>query len=291
LDFSGTTLLNIAAIEGRGGNDTLIGSVGADTLVGGKGNDRLQGGMGDDLFLYNDGDGYDRVSGGDGTDTLQGGAADDAIGLVRFSGSDTVEVIDGGAGYNVIRNNDYSNTLDFSGTTLLNIAAIEGRGGNDTLIGSVGDDVLDGGAGNDRLVGAAGSDTYRFGRGYGRDTIDDCDAQHAQSEVYGETEDRVLFGADIVADQLWFSRTGDDLLVDVIGTGDRLAVAQWYAGATNRVDRFTTADGAYLLDSQVEQLVSAMAAFAPPAMGETALPPVLQDELQPVIAAAWQSVA
>ncbi len=79
--------------------------------------------------------------------------------------------------------------------------------------------------------------------------------------------------------------------MDVIGTGDGLTVAGWYRGETWRVERFATADGRYLLDDQVAQLVDAMAAFAPPAMGETTLPPSLEEELQPVITVSWQSAA
>jgi hypothetical protein len=43
-----------------------------------------------------------------------------------------------------------------------------------------------------------------------------------------------------------------------------------------------------LLGSQVENLVQAMAAFAPPAVGQTTLPQNYRDQLAPVIAANWQ---
>ena len=49
-----------------------------------------------------------------------------------------------------------------------------------------------------------------------------------------------------------------------------------------------TPDGKLLLDSQVENLVQAMAAFAPPAAGQTILPPAYQETLATVIAANWQ---
>lgn len=42
-----------------------------------------------------------------------------------------------------------------------------------------------------------------------------------------------------------------------------------------------------LLDSQVQGLVDAMAAFAPPAPGQTTLPANYQASLQPLIAANW----
>jgi hypothetical protein len=43
-----------------------------------------------------------------------------------------------------------------------------------------------------------------------------------------------------------------------------------------------------LLDSKVDTLVQAMAAFAPPAAGQTTLPPAYQTALASVIAANWQ---
>jgi len=95
----------------------------------------------------------------------------------------------------------------------------------------------------------------------------------------------------ISTEQLWFSRNGDNLNVSVIGTADQLVVSNWYGDDAYQVDRFEVADGAYLLDTQVDQLVSAMAAFNPPALGELTLSPDLQTGLQPVIAAAWQNVA
>jgi hypothetical protein len=43
-----------------------------------------------------------------------------------------------------------------------------------------------------------------------------------------------------------------------------------------------------LIDSNVENLVNAMASFAPPAAGQTTLPTDYQTSLAPVLAANWQ---
>jgi len=74
--------------------------------------------------------------------------------------------------------------------------------------------------------------------------------------------------------------------VTVTGTAT-LTVQNWYVGSEHRVEQFRTADGKQLLDSQVEQLVQAMAVFAPPEAGQTALPTPCRDSLAPVIAANW----
>jgi hypothetical protein len=66
-------------------------------------------------------------------------------------------------------------------------------------------------------------------------------------------------------------------------------IKDWYLGTAYHVEQFKTTDGALtLLDSQVENLVNAMASFAPPAAGETSLPPAYQTSLSMVIAANWQ---
>jgi hypothetical protein len=56
------------------------------------------------------------------------------------------------------------------------------------------------------------------------------------------------------------------------------------------VEQFITraSDGKTLLDSQVQNLVSAMAGFAPPAAGQTTLTAAYQTSLAPVFAANWQ---
>lgn len=38
-------------IDGRGGDDILVGSIGADTLIGGSGEDLLMGGLGSDTYF------------------------------------------------------------------------------------------------------------------------------------------------------------------------------------------------------------------------------------------------
>ena len=60
-------------------------------------------------------------------------------------------------------------------------------------------------------------------------------------------------------------------------------------GNQYHVEQFKTSDGRTLLDSKGQDLVSAMAAFAPPALGQTTLPSSYQTTLLPIIAADWGS--
>jgi len=157
---------------------------------------------------------------------------------------------------------------------------LDGGAGNDTLHGEAGSDRLDGGAGNDALNGGTGNDTYVFGRGSGADLVTENDATAGNTDV-------ASFGTGISSEQLWFAKSGNDLQVSIIGTTDTLTVSNWYLGSQYHVEQFKTADGKLLLDSQVQNLVNAMAAFAPPAAGQSNLGGSTASALAPVLAANW----
>ena len=94
LDFSGTRLEDIAAIDGGSGNDTITGSAGDDVIIGGRGNDNLFGGAGDDSFRVGAGDGYDRFDGGDGEDRIVADGDGVTIGFDRdFDAGDSVWLV------------------------------------------------------------------------------------------------------------------------------------------------------------------------------------------------------
>jgi Ca2+-binding RTX toxin-like protein len=245
--FADGTVWNIDAVK------TLVqqGTDGNDTLYGYAVADTLSGGQGNDT-----------LSGYGGNDVLDGEAGDDSL-----QGGDGNDTLLGGTG------ND--NLQGGNGDDLL-----QGGEGNDYLYGGAGNDVLEGGAGNDYLSGDAGSDIYRFERGSGQDTVYDYDT------TAGNT-DAASFGTDIAADQLWFRRVGSNLEVSVIGSADKFSVSNWYSGSAYHVEQFKTSDGKTLLDSQVQNLVDAMAAFSPPAAGQTTLPASYQSSLNTVIAANW----
>ena len=96
------------------------------------------------------------------------------------------------------------------------------------------------------------------------------------------------FDAGIATDQLWFTKVGNNLDVSIIGTSDKFTLSNWYLGSQYHVEQFKTSDGKTLLDSQVQNLVNAMAAFSPPAAGQTTLASNYATTLNPVIAANWQ---
>lgn len=158
---------------------------------------------------------------------------------------------------------------------------LDGGAGNDELYGGDGGDVLDGGEGNDYLDGGMGNDTYQFGLGSGLDRVSDYDYQSGNNDV-------LSVGRGVEANQIWLRRVDNDLEISIIGTGDKTTISNWYYGSSYHIEEFKTSDGKTLLDSQVDALVSAMAAFAPPKAGETTLPADYQNTLNAVIAANWK---
>jgi len=246
--FADGTSWDLATIKSK----VVVPTEGNDSLIGYAGNDTLSGLAGDDIIYGRAGD--DTIDGGAGADTLYGEDGNDTL----FGGAQD-DTLNGGYGADLLQGGD----------------------GNDTLNGEAGNDTLDGGAGNDTLNGGAGNDTYLFGRGSGRDTVYDYDTTSGNIDI-------ARFGVNVSADQLWFSRSGSDLSIDIIGTDNRLTISNWYASSSYRIEQFKTADGKTLLDSRVQSLVDAMAAFSPPAAGQTTLPNTHQSGLNSVIAANWQ---
>jgi Ca2+-binding RTX toxin-like protein len=263
------TLTGHAAINGIGNalDNVLTGNYGNNALTGGAGNDTLNGGGSADTMV-----------GGLGNDTYVVDIIYDVITEAASEGIDTVQ-------------SAVSWTLgaNLENLTLTGSAALNGTGNtlNNVLTGNAGANVLTGGAGNDTYIGGLGSDTlsdtsttsndiYAWGRAQGADTVTDA----------GGT-DRLDILAGVTEDQVWLRQIGSNLELSVIGTTDRLTINGWYTSPSNQIESFRLSDGQALLASQVQQLVNAMATFAPPAAGQTTLPTNYATTLTPVIAPSW----
>lgn len=254
-------------LDGGAGNDLLEGGIGNDTLSGGIGNDILRGGDGDDIL--DGGAGADTLSGGAGVDTLTyasatagivlnlatgthgGAAAGDVLedAFERVIGSAFDDVITGGAGDDYIEGGAGNDKL-------------YGGAGNDTLYGGDGDDLLDaqagndilyGGAGNDILIGGDDSDVYLIDRNSGADEIRNYDSSGDDIDVIGYR--------DISRNDLWFSRTGDDLVISVIGTSVVTTIKGWYT-TTNANDRANYKIDFFLAGEHASSTINAEALVA-----------------------------
>ncbi|MDO9179983.1 MAG: calcium-binding protein, partial [Agitococcus sp.] len=265
LDGTGNELDN--TLMGNNANNHLIGGAGNDTLQGKGGADILDGGIGDDLYYVD--------NAGDVVTELVAEGTDKVSSSISYMLTANVEQLfltgiaslagTGNEMNNVIYGNDGNNSLF-------------GSEGNDSLNGGSGNDVLDGGLGSDTLVGGAGNDTYKLGLSSNRDLVKNLDAVG---------NDKLLFDAGISADQVWLRQLGNDLEVSIIGTANSVKLQNWYTDSVNQVDSLELADGKVLLATEVQTLVDAMAAFAPPALSQTSLTTTQHNALDGVIAASW----
>jgi len=226
----GITILTGSNVTGTNGDDIIIGTTGNDTLLGMDGNDILYGntgmdsilgGAGDDIIsilgnpssarYLDGGSGYDVLiaeldsSGGmvalgpkiqgfeslmldvskvttGNTVSLDGTLFSGALNTVVITGSTTQDVCinttSTGAviGVNILGVNFAGN--DTLSGTLANDIIFSGAGndriyagdGNDIIYGGAGNDTIDGGYGNDYIHGGAGSDTYTS-PSFGSDTF------------------------------------------------------------------------------------------------------------------------
>jgi Ca2+-binding RTX toxin-like protein len=188
-------------LDGGEGNDLLIGGDGVDVLRGGAGNDVLIGGRGNDIMLGQDGSDLLIWNNGDGSDFMEGGAGFD---FVQVNGSNTAgddfSIDPNGERVRFQRNNLGLFTLNIGTTENLDV---NGQGGSDVIIGSVGlvgliglD--LDGGEGNDLLIGGDGVDVLRGGAG--NDTL-----------IGGRGND-VMLGQDGSDLLIWNNGDGSDFM-------------------------------------------------------------------------------
>jgi Ca2+-binding RTX toxin-like protein len=194
---------------------------------------------GDDYLVYGDEGvsvdalgGDDTVTTGSGADTVIGGSGEDTI--TTNAGDDTV---DAGEGADVIYAGSGNDTVEGgSGDDL-----IDAGSGEDLLSGGAGDDTLNAQAGDDTLEGGAGDDTYLFGRGEGKDIVE---------ESYGL--DTLRLKAGITQEDLIVRAVGDDLVVALREDGktfdelsDTITLTNWLNLST-RVENIELSDGTQL---------------------------------------------
>jgi hypothetical protein len=154
------------------------------------------------------------------------------------------------------------------------------------LVGGTGNDTLVAGTGNDQtLYGGSGATTYQFGSSFGQDTVYNGYASTTNGAI------NFTSASGITDENLWFQQSGNDLVIDLLGTTDQIDVSGWFSGnAGDQVQAIHA--GGLTLDTQVAQLVSAMASYGAANSGfnpQTATAMPTDSTLQGAITAAWHS--
>ncbi|BCD96841.1 calcium-binding protein [Marinagarivorans cellulosilyticus] len=264
-------------LNGGEGADNLSGGNGDDILTGGLGNDTLEGGSGDDTFIYSLGDGSDRINAisdardgknnrlmlGEGilpSETTFWRSGNELV-LQFVSGERmTIQLYflsdDTANDYNPVQGIHFPDetiwTSDFIWSMLLagtegnntidgslDDDVINGASGDDTLRGGAGDDALHGDAGNDTLSGEDGADTLNGG--IGKDTLtggndnDVLNGEEGADNLSGGNGDDILTGG--LGNDTLEGGSGDDTFIYSLGDGsDRInAVSDVRGGKNNRL--------------------------------------------------------
>ena len=322
-------------LHGGVGDDELRGGAGNDVLLGGAGRDWLRGDGGDDTLDAGESDGsqWQTLDGRSGNDTYRVGKSHGLVRIdSRAESADTgtadrvvftdLALSDVSFTWETRRTPSFSQgtlvwtenrslvvgwtkdgesgklwvadsarhieEFEFAdGSTLsrVEVGGLVGTSGADLIATGAGADTMDGGAGDDELQGGGGDDTYEFsGRAFGSDTVHDTGG-----------DDTVEFSGEVAWDQLWFSRSGNDILVELMGTESEVLVEGWWNGAldtdvdtSRQVETFSTDDHS-LTASAVQQLVQAMAAMDAPASGQTSLSATQREQMSTALA-GWQEL-
>ncbi|HEY7580690.1 MAG TPA: hypothetical protein VH855_24120, partial [Acetobacteraceae bacterium] len=89
---------------------------------------------------------------------------------------------------------------------------------------------------------------------------------------------------------LWFSQSGNNLLIDVLGSQSTITVQDWSGANPSAILAFIKGGDGFRIDTQIDQLVGAMATysadnpgFSPATATQMPTDPTLQNALQ----SAW----
>jgi Ca2+-binding RTX toxin-like protein len=258
VNWSGDIIENVAGssgddlIYGNSGNNTLQGSYGYDTINGGDGDDIITGGPNESFFFE-----WNYLNGGSGNDTITGGDMDrDYFVFEDGFGNDSIIDVDGTenvldlrgltvavtANLNIGTGNELTDGINTANWTEDIITEVYGGTNNDLLYsddsigklldGKAGDDTLIGGSGDDSLYEDNGNDLYQGGEG---DDFYDC-----------------VFGGPLGFGGVF----GDNTIDDAAGAYDWLNLGDMWGGGkvTTDVLSWEAVDGNDA-DSNVDQLL------------------------------------
>ena len=130
---------------------------------------------------------------------------------------------------------------------------VNGGTGNTVTASSYDTITIGGGVG--ATVDGGGNDSYQFGSTFGATTIDN-NASGGLTAANGT----IGFGSGITDENLWFKQSGNNLLIELLGTTDTITVDNWFGSNAGAQVSEIDADG-LKLTTAVASLVSAMATY------------------------------
>lgn len=302
-----TALGSQDVVNAGGGNNTIVANGSIDTITVGAGANTITANGAIDTISAGSGNNTITATGGSDTITVGGGEN-----VITAGSSDTITVGDGantigvtgssnkitaGAGNNIITASGGSDTITVGGGTN-NITVggpfetVTAGAGNNAINASGTFDSVTVGAGTNKITTTGTFSTLKLGDGTDTATMTNTFATatvgHGTYNLeFGAGFGTLKFGADTASDHLWFQHVGQDLQITAVGVGGTVTLKNWYASTPEQPSSIVAGDGTTLSNSSVNQLVQAMAAFAPPAAGATSFTADEQTALKPILVANW----
>ena len=310
----GGTIWNWATIKsklyaGTAGNDvtrgstaadSILGGAGADTLNGAAGDDTLDGGVGNDV-LYGE-IGNDTIKGGDGSDSLNGSAGNDSL-----DGGLGNDALVGGTGNNSYQfgRGDGQDLIQYSqDATPGKLSTFQFKAGvapTDVQLRKVADASLGGATGALEISISGTTDKVVVnGFFYGNNPVNLYNGVQQIKFSDGVTWDLATIVAKASGGSPAGAPTGrieslnqrkqhhgDGAMVELAGRDPKIGTHDRPRMDTHLFQRFESSHGRTLLDSKVHGLVSAMAAFSPPASTHSHLPPTAGASVLNIAASDW----
>jgi Ca2+-binding RTX toxin-like protein len=242
-------------ISGGDGKDYILANDGDDIIIGGKGDDFIYNnngaGSGNDTYIYAKGDGNDLIVEGGSTETdvliltdltsneVELSQQVDDL-LIKIKATGEIITVAGhfsnrngsndaaGVGLEYIRFAD----VQWDRAQIRQNAWFRGTDGRDILNGQSTlsdiqrDETFDGGKGNDIIYSGRSSDTFIYASGDGNDIIYDTGWHTTGSNI----NDTLKF-TDLNAANVELTRSGEDLLIKVLTTGEVITVASQFASS------------------------------------------------------------
>ncbi|MCV6594674.1 MAG: Ig-like domain-containing protein, partial [Silicimonas sp.] len=164
-------VINTRGIFGNSGTNTIFGSNASEVISGGLGADVLMGNGGNDVFLLGLGEAMgDIIDGGDGFDVVRANLMSTTLDIEGATFRN-IERLDASGTYLQV---DRNGLLDMSGVDYIhNTSGLHGSDGADTIRGSQSDDYIDSDEGADVLEGNDGDDIFGLSAGDHRGTVID----------------------------------------------------------------------------------------------------------------------